>query len=139
MRSFWRWLLAVFFVVAGSYHFVNPKPYLSMMPSYLPWPEGLVRLSGVAEIMGGVGVLLPRSRRFAGWGLIALLVAVFPANLNVAIHGWPGVDLPKWILWLRLPFQIVFSWWVYRACFIDGREDPPPAYERNNKKSATER
>ena len=114
---FWRWILAVFFMVAGANHFLNPRPYLSMMPSYLPSPAELVWLSGAAEMMGGLGVLIPRLRAVAGWGLIALLVAVFPANLNVALHGWPGTSLPQWSLWLRLPLQIVLIWAVYRICF----------------------
>lgn len=111
----WRWLLAAFFVGAGTYHFIKPAPYLAMMPADLPWPEGLVAVSGLAEIAGGVGLLLPwpRLRTAAGWGLIALLLAVFPANLNVARHGWPGVNLPVWALWARLPFQLVFIVWVY--------------------------
>ena len=120
MRSatgyFWRWILAVFFLVAGANHFLNPRPYLSMMPSYLPSPAALVWVSGVAEMIGGLGVLIPRVRTMAGWGLIALLLAVFPANLNVAIHGWPGTSLPPWSLWLRLPLQIVLIWGVYRIC-----------------------
>ena len=93
-----------------------------MMPSYLPWPLELIWLSGVAEIMGGIGLIDPRSRVLAAWGLIALLVAVFPANLNVALHGWPGVNLPPLILWLRLPFQLVFIWWVYRSSLIQHKE-----------------
>jgi uncharacterized membrane protein len=122
VRSRWLWIIAAFFVVAGANHFVNPDPYLSMTPSYLPWPAGLVWISGIAEMMGGVGLLLPQTRRFAAWGLIALLLAVFPANVNVALHGWPGVTLPPRVLWLRLLLQPVFVWWVYRVC-IDEKRD----------------
>ncbi len=86
-----------------------------MMPPYLPWPGPLVAISGVAEIAGGSGLLVPRTRVLAGWGLIALLVAVFPANLHIALHGWPGVNLPAWVLWARLPLQIVMVAWVYWA------------------------
>ena len=93
-----------------------------MMPSSLPWPAGLVEVSGVAEIVGGLGLLFPAVQVMAAWGLIALLVAVFPANLNVAIHGWPGVRLPQWSLWARLPLQLVIIWWVYRVCIRGGRE-----------------
>jgi|ERR1041384_3481038 uncharacterized membrane protein len=121
-RSAWRWILTVFFVGAGANHFLNPGPYLTMMPAYLPWPAGLVEVSGVAEIIGGLGLAFPPVRVFAGWGLIALLVAVFPANLNVAIFGWPGVNLPQWSLWLRLPFQPIFIWWVYRVCLSGSDE-----------------
>jgi uncharacterized membrane protein len=83
----------------------------------------LVWVSGIAEILGGIGVLPRRTRVFAGWGLLALLVAVFPANLNAAIHGWPGVNLPQWLLWVRLPFQFLFGWWVYCACFNPSARD----------------
>jgi uncharacterized membrane protein len=112
-RTVALWLLALFFMAAGLNHFVNPAPYLAMMPSYLPWPAGTNWISGAAEIAGGVGVLFARTRRAAGWGLIALLVAVFPANVNVALHGWPGENIALWILWARLPFQPVMIWAVY--------------------------
>jgi uncharacterized membrane protein len=127
------WVLGVFFVIAGANHFLNPQPYVAMMPRFLPWPLPLVWISGVAEILGGIGVLVPTTRRIAGWGLILLLLAVFPANAHVALHGWPGVDLPRWVLWLRLPFQPLFIWWVYWACLAPGqrgvvtRDDSPHA------------
>ena len=88
------------------------------MPSYLPWPRELVLISGVAEIAGGVAILIPRLRRLAGWGLIALLLAVFPANLQVALHGWEGVHIPQWLLWARLPLQVVLIAWVYWVCLV---------------------
>ena len=115
-RAVALWVLAAFFVVAGANHFLNPVPYRTMMPPYLPWPEGLIIVSGVAEIAGGLGILIPRTRWLAGWGLIALLVAVFPANVQVARHGWPGVPIPQWTLWARLPLQGVLIAWVYWVC-----------------------
>ncbi|HEX4120824.1 MAG TPA: DoxX family protein [Verrucomicrobiae bacterium] len=110
----WQWVVGLFFIGAGANHFLTPKPYLSMMPSYLPAHAALVQISGVAEILGGIGILLPATQRLAAVGLILLLIAVFPANLNVALHGWPGESIPDWLLWFRLPFQILFIWWVYR-------------------------
>jgi uncharacterized membrane protein len=111
----WQWCAGLLFIAAGSNHFLNPKPYLSMMPSYLAAARaGLVQISGAAEILGGLGVMVACTRRLAAWGLILLLVAVFPANLNVALHGWPGVNFPGWVLWCRLPLQLIFIWWVYR-------------------------
>ncbi len=107
------WLVGLFFIGAGVFHFVRPAPYLAMMPPWLPRPGLLVVVSGLAEIAGGIGVLIGRFRRMAAWGLIALLVAIFPANLHVALHGWPGTDFPRWVLWLRLPFQVLFIWLVY--------------------------
>jgi uncharacterized membrane protein len=110
--------LAVFFVGAGLNHFLHPKPYLAMMPPYLPAPEALNAVSGVAEIAGGLGLLMPKVRKPAGWGLMALLVAVFPANLHVALNGWEGTHIPRWVLWARLPLQPVLMAWVYRACSL---------------------
>jgi uncharacterized membrane protein len=110
-RTFLRWLLGVVFVVAGIGHFVAPGIYLTIMPPALPWPLALIYISGVAEILGGLGVLLPVTRKLAGWGLIILLVAVFPANIYAAVHGVGTI--PPWILWARLPWQIVFIAWVY--------------------------
>lgn len=110
-------LLAVAYVLAGVGHFVAPEFYLAMMPDYLPWHLGLVYLSGVFEVVGGVAVLVPRVRSLAGWGLIALLVAVFPANLNMALHPEDFPDFEPWQLWARLPFQLVFiawAWWATR-------------------------
>jgi len=127
------WLLALFFIAAGLNHFVNPAPYLAMMPSYLPSPNVLNWVSGAAEIAGGLGVLVAPFRRAAGWGLIALLVAVFPANLNVALHGWPGENIAPWILWARLPFQPLLIWAVYaltRSPERDGINQGPPTTVR---------
>jgi uncharacterized membrane protein len=111
-----RGFLAVFFVLAGINHFLSPKIYLGMMPPWLPAPEVANVVSGAAEIAGGLGLLLRRFRRMAGWGLIALLVAVFPANLHVALQGhMPGLNVSPLALWLRLPFQpalIAWVWWV---------------------------
>lgn len=113
VRRGWQWAVGLFFIAAGVNHFVNPKPYLSMMPSYLPAHAALVQISGLAEILGGAGIFPAGTRRFAAWWLILLLVAVFPANLNVALHGWSGESLPGWVLWCRLPLQVLFIWWVY--------------------------
>lgn len=117
-----RWFLAVFFMVAGVNHFISPAIYLGIMPPALPWPLALVYVSGVAEVAGGVGVLIPALRRWAAWGLIALLVAVFPANIYAACHGMVinGHSVPTWVLWLRLPFQVLFIAWVYLSCLCPG-------------------
>ncbi|MBA3939165.1 MAG: DoxX family protein [Planctomycetes bacterium] len=116
-----RWLLVVFFVVAGTLHFSYPEVYLAIMPPYLPWPAALVAISGVAEILGGLGVALPATRRFAGWGLIALLVAVLPANITMATTGAhpPGIMFSPLVLWLRLPFQLVLMAWVWLVALRD--------------------
>ena len=115
IRTVLRWLLTVFMVVAGANHFVAPAAYVAMMPSVLPAPAVLVYISGVAEILGGLGLILPATRRLAGWGLIALFVAIFPANINMAVHhlSLGGRELPTWALWARLPLQIVLVVWAY--------------------------
>jgi len=115
IRTVLRWLLTVFMVVAGANHFVAPAAYVAMMPSALPAPAALVYISGLAEILGGLGLILPATRRLAGWGLIALFVAIFPANINMAVHHLPlgGREIPTWALWARLPLQIVLVAWAY--------------------------
>ena len=115
MRTVLHWLLTVFMVVAGANHFVAPAAYIAMMPSALPTPAALVYVSGVAEILGGLGLILPPTRRLAGWGLIALFVAIFPANINMAVHhlSLGGREVPAWALWARLPLQAVLVVWAY--------------------------
>ena len=109
--------IAGLFVTAGILHFTHTRYYLKIVPPYLPAPRELVYVSGVAEIAGGVGVLVPRLRRPAGWGLLALLVAVFPANLYHALNPeqTTGDAVPPAVLWARLPFQAVFMAWVWQA------------------------
>ena len=112
IRTLLLWLAAIFFVVAGIGHFMKPELYLKIMPPYLPAPALIVFISGVAEVAGGLGLLIRPFRRAAGWGLIALLIAVFPANIYMLQH--PGLfDIEPWILWARLPLQIVFIAWVW--------------------------
>ena len=119
-----RCLLAVFFVLAGANHFRTPVIYLGMMPPWLPRPLILVYVSGAAEILGGIGALFPFSRRFSGWGLIALLVAVFPANLHVALQGhMPGFALSPAVLWTRLPVQFILIAWVWWSTVVPQRNE----------------
>jgi uncharacterized membrane protein len=113
------YLMAAFYVFAGVMHFVVPQFYVEIMPRALPAPLFLVYLSGVCEIVLGLGLLVPRLRRRAAFGLILLLIAVFPANVNMAVnHIAPGgLPLSPLGLWLRLPFQAVFiawAWWYTR-------------------------
>jgi uncharacterized membrane protein len=105
-------LCAVFFTLAGWLHFQNPNMYKEIVPDILPFPIFLVYLSGACEIAGGVGLMFPKLRKLASYGLIALLVAVFPANINMAVNSI-DFGLPHEILWWRLPFQLVFIVWVY--------------------------
>ena len=111
-------LIALIFVTAGVFHFLKPKPFERIVPPFLPFPRALVYISGVAEILGGIAVLVPQLRELAGLWLIALLIAVFPANLHMALRPErAGLGIaPVW-LWLRLPAQLVlilFVWWATR-------------------------
>jgi uncharacterized membrane protein len=117
-----RWLrygLALLFVSAGVLHFVRPAPFLRIVPPALPAPGLLVLLSGVAEVAGGLGLLLPATRRLAGWGLLALLAAVFPANVYM-VGLASELHLPAWVLWARLPLQPLLMWAVWRAALRRG-------------------
>ncbi len=107
--------LAAFFVAAGVNHFVDPDFYVAMMPPYLPAHLALVYLSGVFEILGGVLVLVPRVRAAAGWGLVALLLAIFPANIHMALSPELFPEMSVVALYARLPFQALFLGWAYWA------------------------
>ena len=114
-----RTAMGALYVVAGSLHFAATSTYMRIMPIYLPAHRELVLLSGAAEIAGGLGILVPQSRtgqpsRAAAWGLVALLIAVFPANLTFITDParFPGV--PLWAAWLRLPLQLPLIYWAWR-------------------------
>ena len=112
-----KYLLCAFMVFGGVMHFLNPDFYLKMMPPYLPWHTGLVMLSGVFEILLGIFLVVPRFTRFAAWGIIALLIAVFPANIYLASHPELMPNASPTFHLLRLPFQALFiawAWWFTR-------------------------
>ena len=102
-----KWLLAIAFVLAGIYHFLNPTFYLKMMPPVLPAPLFLIYLSGVFEIALGILLLISKFTHFAAWGLIALLIAVFPANVYMAMNPQVFPEFSSTALYLRLPLQLV--------------------------------
>lgn len=110
-------LIAIVFVVAGVLHLVRPAPYIRIMPPWLPAPATLVLVSGIFQILGGIGVLVPATRMVAGWGLIALLVAVFPANLQMLLDASARGASTIWLVAVaaRLPLQAALIWWVWRA------------------------
>ena len=110
-----RRLLAVFFTAAGTLHFLRPQMYAQIMPDYLPAHRELVLASGVAEIGGALGVIPPRTRRVAGLWLAATLVAVFPANLHMALHPDRYRSLSPGLLWGRLALQPLAIWWALAA------------------------
>lgn len=114
LKSVFRVVLGLSVIATGSLHFLRPEPFVRIVPEYLPQPLALVYVSGFFEMLGGVGLFIPLVRRAAAWGLIALFVAVFPANVNMALHQLPldGVVFPIGN-WVRLPFQILFIAWAY--------------------------
>ena len=114
-----RTALAAFFSFAGTLHFVRPRPYEAIVPPPFPKRES-VAISGVAEIAGALALLHPATRRVGRWWLIALLLAVFPANVWMAVSpeqvpGLGGTKIPRWALWARLPLQPLAMLWVWRA------------------------
>jgi len=114
-KPIFRWALTVFMVGAGANHFIDPAPYVGMMPDALPAHLELVYVSGVAEILGGLGLILPATRRLAAWGLILLYLAILPANINMAVNHLPlgKSELPSWALWGRLPLQVALIAWAF--------------------------
>jgi uncharacterized membrane protein len=113
-------LLGLVFVGAGLNHFAMPRPYRRIVPPGWGDPGTLVTVSGVAEVAGGLGVLLSPTRRLAGFGLIALLAAVFPANLHMARNPHEFHRIPRWALYARLPLQPLMMWWVWRTTRVGG-------------------
>ena len=107
--------LSLFYVLAGANHFLNPDFYVEMMPPYLPAHLGLVYLSGLFESLGGAAVLAPSLRSLAGWALVLLLVAVFPANLHMALNSDLFPDISAMAVYIRLPLQIPLIAWAYWA------------------------
>jgi uncharacterized membrane protein len=110
-------LASVFYIGAGILHFTKTAFYLKIMPPYIPWHLALVQISGVCEILGGIGLLIPPLRRSAAWGLVALLIAVFPANVYMVTNpvAAGAASLSPLMLWGRLPLQLVFIVWVLWA------------------------
>ena len=107
-------LASLFFIVAGAMHFANAEFFLAMMPPYLPFHHELVAISGVFELLGGLGLLVPQTRRFASLGLFLLLIAVYPANVHMMLHPDQFADLgPPIGLYIRMPIQFLFLAWVF--------------------------
>jgi len=126
IKAILKYLLAVFFVFAGVNHFRNPDFYMGMMPNYLSWHLPLVYVSGVFEILFGLMLMIPKLTRLAAWGLILLLIAIFPANIYMYQHpeNFPWTT-PTFLL-VRLPLQFVLLAWAY---WFTRRESGPPTEE----------
>jgi uncharacterized membrane protein len=116
-KTVMRYLMAFFFVAAGLNHFFNPEFYIKIMPPYLPWPVFLQYLAGAFEIVLGAMLLIRHFTKIAAWGLIVLLIAVFPANIHMALNPHLYPEMAPIAYWIRLPFQFLFiawAWWLTR-------------------------
>lgn len=107
------YVMALIYILAGLNHFRNPKMYLRIIPAYLPFPKLLNISSGTAEILLGILLLVPPLSTYAAWGIIILLIAVFPANLYMLMNKKASSGLPQWVLILRLPLQVALIFWAY--------------------------
>ncbi|AXB57091.1 DoxX family protein [Flavobacterium fluviale] len=111
------YLMALLYILAGINHFRKPGMYIKIIPPIFKNPKLLNTLSGAAEIILGILLTLPFTTHFAAWGIIALLAAVFPANFYMLKNKKAGFGLPRWILFVRLPLQIVLIYWAYQYTF----------------------
>jgi uncharacterized membrane protein len=114
-----RSILSLCMLVVGASHFIIPEPFVKIVPAALPHPLALVYISGFFELLGGVGLLIPSVSRAAAWGLVVLFIAVYPANINMAVNqiALDGIPNSPWFQAIRLPFQFVliaWAWWYTR-------------------------
>jgi len=112
MKMFLLYLMAILYVAAGINHFWHPAMYLSIMPPYMPWHATLVNISGAAEILLGLLLIPVATRRLASIGIIFLLIAVFPANVQMTINYAYQHNPNTWVTILRLPLQVLLIWWA---------------------------
>ncbi|MBW4633079.1 MAG: DoxX family protein [Iphinoe sp. HA4291-MV1] len=124
IKEIFRVILAVSIIVAGVTHFTSADQYVRIVPPQLPYPLQIVYLSGFYEILGGIGLLVPPVSQATAWGLIALFIAVFPANINMAVNNIPIDNIPNspWLQVIRLPFQavlIAWAWWYTQPSDLD--------------------
>lgn len=113
MKKISLYLMILFYAGAGINHFVHPSFYLQIMPPWLPWHNELVFVSGVAEVICALLLLFPETRRIGAWAVIALLIAVFPANIQMLLNYKAAHNPQVWIAVLRLPIQLLLIWWAY--------------------------
>lgn len=106
-------LMGIFYLGAGANHFLSTQTYLDVMPPYIPEPAAMVAISGVAEILGGIGVLVPRTRTFSAWGLVLMLMAFLPVHINMCLHPDHFPTVPLWAIWIRLPLQMPLIAWAW--------------------------
>ena len=119
-KNIWLFIMAAFYIVAGAYHFINPGFYKKIMPPWLPWHYFVIYFSGVCEIVFGLLLIPQQTRRPAACCIIALLVAVFPANIQMLLNYRQQHDPNLWIAILRLPLQPLLIWWAYQYVKMRG-------------------
>jgi uncharacterized membrane protein len=119
-KKIWLYVMGAGYIVAGLIHFLKPGGYVKMVEDYLPYPLAMIYISGIAEMAGGLGLMIPFTRRAAAIGIILLLLAIFPANIYMALYHAKWPDTPVWLLWARLPIQFVLLYLAY----IYVRKDP---------------
>jgi len=108
-------IYAGFYLYAGYTHYKRPWFYYKITPPWIKkWKKEINVIVGIAEVLGGIGLLIPQTRSMAAWGIIALLIAVFPANIYMLISKDTSEKIPLWFLWLRLPLQVLLLWWAWQ-------------------------
>ena len=115
--------LSLLFINIGIDHFVNPDFYRNIMPAYLPMHTEAIYISGFFEILGGVAILSPKLRSMAGWGLVLLLIVVFPVNIHMAVNPNLFPDIPLSFLYIRLVLQFIIIYWTYFATQLSPQKD----------------
>lgn len=105
--------MAILYIVAGINHFRVPRLYLKIIPPYFPKPKTLNLICGGSEIVLGAALCIPMLTKFAAWGIIALLIAVFPANIYMYLNDNASLGIPSWLRLIRLPLQLGLIWWAY--------------------------
>lgn len=135
MKKFFNYLLSLFYVLAGVNHFLNPNLYMEIMPGFLPWHYLLVIISGILEIILGIIVLIPSLRRYGAWGIIFLLIVIFPANIQMAVNWYYDDNPYLWLTIIRLPIQILLiTWaWVYTKKNFNKKEYEKSSNNRRNR------
>ncbi len=113
VKTVLKWIFGIAFIFAGANHFINPDFYLKIMPPYLPWHLFLIYLSGIFEMVFGIMLLVPKTQRLAAWGLLLLLIAVFPANIYMAMNPDKFPDIKPIFLYLRILIQFVLIAWAF--------------------------
>ena len=115
-------LMGVIYILAGINHFIMPKFYLQIMPPYLPFHLALVYLSGLAEMVGGILLIPSKTRKVGAWWTIALLIAIFPANIQMSIDNYAIGGLLFYLSIIRLPFQLLLIYWAYKLTKVNSRK-----------------